>query len=564
AGLTKPKGAMLSDVQKLINPGSSSSGSSTCPSTRAPAEQLDAAKLQSELPVQLENYIRAYHKQVTSSKGTTQSMTQLSPVADTIQERARSYYSGYADRGRGAGNTWVHQWQYSAHLASVQSPAGNPDKDKRLSYLDSRAKKVGGAGLFGQVHYDPRCDADIAALDGIVQKMESRSDIQTLLDPILRQKSYTEQTATPKQVVLSPDSDKSECTARWKTIKTLCHELMHVMVHPDFRRAEKGRQILTEGFPEVLGHYLYQNISSEAKPGSNLKPQMEAGLSSAPCADIPDSKIEYGAAGSGAEEIRQKVGAERFRAAFFLGQLEMVGLQPKSIGDHGRNDPLEAEADRAALSVSESRPFDPLASRAPSLPGAEFMNKVSGGTLDPRVRREMEMSLGHDFSRVRVHTDANAAQSANSIQALAYTVGSDIVFGTGQYAPQTPVGRKLLAHELTHVVQQAGATRGPESGLLQRASEPETVKQPPVNEPRHAVQRREAPGRNVLRRSPKSPESRDPLPHREAMEATERALYDAYVRDCNDVRVLSRLERKSPISPLEKVRRLEDRLKYIP
>jgi Domain of unknown function (DUF4157) len=67
----------------------------------------------------------------------------------------------------------------------------------------------------------------------------------------------------------------------------------------------------------------------------------------------------------------------------------------------------------------------------------------------------MEPLIGHDFSRVRVHTDQRAARSAESVAAQAYTVGSDVVFGTGRYAPATPEGRRLLAHELTHVVQQS-------------------------------------------------------------------------------------------------------------
>jgi hypothetical protein len=61
-----------------------------------------------------------------------------------------------------------------------------------------------------------------------------------------------------------------------------------------------------------------------------------------------------------------------------------------------------------------------------------------------------------DFSQVRVHTDARAAQSAAAVDALAYTVGADIVFGAGQYAPRSSGGQRMLAHELTHVVQQAG------------------------------------------------------------------------------------------------------------
>lgn len=71
------------------------------------------------------------------------------------------------------------------------------------------------------------------------------------------------------------------------------------------------------------------------------------------------------------------------------------------------------------------------------------------------VRNYFEPRLGVDFSHVRMHTDSSAAESARAVNALAYTVGQDIVFGAGQYAPRTTTGQKLLAHELTHIAQQA-------------------------------------------------------------------------------------------------------------
>ena len=83
-----------------------------------------------------------------------------------------------------------------------------------------------------------------------------------------------------------------------------------------------------------------------------------------------------------------------------------------------------------------------------------------GQPLDPQTRAFMEPRFGHDFSNVRVHTDARAAESASAVSALAYTVGRDVVFGAGQYAPETSAGRRLLAHELTHVVQQHGSSEG--------------------------------------------------------------------------------------------------------
>lgn len=77
-----------------------------------------------------------------------------------------------------------------------------------------------------------------------------------------------------------------------------------------------------------------------------------------------------------------------------------------------------------------------------------------GQPLDVTARSFMEPRFGHDFSQVRVHTDAKAAESARAVNALAYTVGRDVVFGAGQYAPQTADGQRLITHELTHVVQQ--------------------------------------------------------------------------------------------------------------
>ncbi|HLJ33067.1 MAG TPA: DUF4157 domain-containing protein [Ktedonobacteraceae bacterium] len=80
--------------------------------------------------------------------------------------------------------------------------------------------------------------------------------------------------------------------------------------------------------------------------------------------------------------------------------------------------------------------------------------RTPGQSLDTGTRTFMETSFGHDFSHVRVHTDTQAEDSAHSVNALAYTVGSHVAFGQGQYRPDTPSGKQLLAHELTHVVQQ--------------------------------------------------------------------------------------------------------------
>jgi hypothetical protein len=94
-----------------------------------------------------------------------------------------------------------------------------------------------------------------------------------------------------------------------------------------------------------------------------------------------------------------------------------------------------------------------------------------GRPLDNGVRRRMESRFQHDFSAVRVHSDATAGASANEIDAMAYTVGRDVVFAPGAYAPHTTSGTELLAHELAHVVQQTGhsptSTTSVTSGALE-------------------------------------------------------------------------------------------------
>jgi Domain of unknown function (DUF4157) len=90
----------------------------------------------------------------------------------------------------------------------------------------------------------------------------------------------------------------------------------------------------------------------------------------------------------------------------------------------------------------------------------------------------MESRFSYDFSNVRIHTDEAAAKSAYSVNALAYTLGNDIVFGEGQYQPNALVGRRLLAHELTHVVQQLSADRNIAGQLNRKRRGLSSISQP--------------------------------------------------------------------------------------
>ena len=102
-----------------------------------------------------------------------------------------------------------------------------------------------------------------------------------------------------------------------------------------------------------------------------------------------------------------------------------------------------------------------LSSRIQSLRGG-------GQMLPESARTYFEPRFGYDFSQVRVHADSRAAEAAQVVNARAFTIGRDVVFGEGQYAPGTTAGRRLIGHELTHVVQQRGNTHVSGVGLIQR------------------------------------------------------------------------------------------------
>ncbi|MGH8581311.1 MAG: DUF4157 domain-containing protein [Gammaproteobacteria bacterium] len=152
------------------------------------------------------------------------------------------------------------------------------------------------------------------------------------------------------------------------------------------------------------------------------------------------------------------------------GTKRMLGIQTKrAISEPG--DQYEQEADRVAEQVMTAPTNSKVSS---ALPRIQRFSGHSNGQMDaaptsvdqslaspgrplvPALREDMEQRFGHDFSTVRVHTGADAERSAREVNAHAYTVGHDIVFRLGRFAPGTREGRRLIAHELTHVVQQSG------------------------------------------------------------------------------------------------------------
>jgi anti-sigma factor RsiW len=176
-------------------------------------------------------------------------------------------------------------------------------------------------------------------------------------------------------------------------------------------------------------------------------------------------------------------------------------IQPKLVVG-AVNDPLEHEADRVADQVMQMPDPDvstaaapPQVSRkcAPCEEEEKLRRKPSGGipaegpgivrealasggqALDVTSRAFFEPRFGHDFSRVRIYTDERAGDSARALGALAYTVGQAIVFGRGAFSASSQAGQRLLAHELTHVVQQSAGSSAVGPVAYQRESDPPAV-----------------------------------------------------------------------------------------
>lgn len=172
-------------------------------------------------------------------------------------------------------------------------------------------------------------------------------------------------------------------------------------------------------------------------------------------------------------------------------------IQPKlKIGQPG--DKYELEADRMAERVMrmpdsvcpgcvEKKKEEKIQPKSEHSASTEMSPDVESGidslreggeTLSESTRAYFEPRFGYDFSGVRVHTDSQAYQSAQSINSKAFTIGSDIVFNKGKYSPETKSGKNLLAHELTHVIQQKQLDTGIQRSPLTEEEKKEDLKSP--------------------------------------------------------------------------------------
>jgi Domain of unknown function (DUF4157) len=152
--------------------------------------------------------------------------------------------------------------------------------------------------------------------------------------------------------------------------------------------------------------------------------------------EVEDPGLAYRAAAAGRTDV--------------LGPAGLLGLQ-RAVGNAGVAGLVEEE-------------------RSPVL---DVVGSGGGSPLDVDTRTDMESRLGHDFGDVRVHNDSRAHDSATAVNAHAYTVGSNVVFQRDKYDPSSTEGKTMLAHELTHVVQQrSGPVDGTPTGGGVQVSDP--------------------------------------------------------------------------------------------
>ncbi|HEX7940372.1 MAG TPA: DUF4157 domain-containing protein [Gemmatimonadaceae bacterium] len=171
----------------------------------------------------------------------------------------------------------------------------------------------------------------------------------------------------------------------------------------------------------------------------------------------PATKLEIGPSHDPLEHEADQVADQ-----IMTGQAVKTAVTPAPAG-HGQRMCAgceEEQAEQGNLQRRDAGGAAPSAEGGVAPPIVHEALGSAGQPLDPGARTFLESRLGADFSDVRVHADPLGAASAQAIGALAYTVGRDIVFAEGKYAPSTPDGMRLLAHEATHVVQQSDSAGG--------------------------------------------------------------------------------------------------------
>ncbi len=233
---------------------------------------------------------------------------------------------------------------------------------------------------------------------------------------------------------------------------------LHAILHLQRTIGNRAVQRLLETDAGVRDHLL---------PGSANATARQSEAPELPCTIQP--KLTVGAANDPLEQEADRVADEVMRMPEPRMQRqpeseeEKEEVQTKPLAERitplvqRQAHPEEKEEEEEPLQAKANHASTPLVT--PALKAQINALRGGGQPLSDSARAFFEPRFGYDFSQVRVHTDSKASGSAGALNALAYTVGRDVVFGEGQYAPATVQGKRLIAHELAHVVQQGSAAQ---------------------------------------------------------------------------------------------------------
>ncbi len=253
--------------------------------------------------------------------------------ATIVQAIANEFYEPYAQTANtpfSLDQGTVHGWKYADKVVDLQQEIIPPET--RMAYLRNRAGHS-EVGVLEEANFNSSREVDNLILEEILTGLLNNSNITAMVDRHLRVHGRTD---ADKVVHLNTRLQKkgegveADTTAEWDTIHTLCHELMHVMVHPRFDAASskiENAQVIKEGFVELLGFELYTNILRKASSNAQFKAQITNGLTTAELPAFPTRpQMGYGEAAQSAAAVMDQVGEKRVVTAFFLGKPELVGI----------------------------------------------------------------------------------------------------------------------------------------------------------------------------------------------------------------------------------------------
>jgi hypothetical protein len=269
----------------------------------------------------------------------TESIATLQSLGDDLMKEAKAFFSPFAHTARES-VLGIPGFKISANIFDVTALA--PDRDTRLSYLENRSTIVGrntssharfsDTNIFRDVNFDGTRAADQLEMEKLVAALEADATVAAQANRLIQHTGRQEGSGAATKIGLSTEFDAgtfTECEARWHSVDILCHEIMHALAHPrvETEAATVGfGQVMVEGMAEVLATQLFnRRIKPKAKSTPAFKAKLEAGIAGAPCPEPAAATIGYAAAGSGADSIQKLVGDKRFRSAFFLGQMHLLG-----------------------------------------------------------------------------------------------------------------------------------------------------------------------------------------------------------------------------------------------